>query len=131
MDIRKDFTVGAPRDAVWAALTDPEVIVSWGGGPAVMAPVPGFAFSLWDGDIHGTVTAADPGLSMSQEWYSGDWTSPSLVTFTLSDDPEGGTRVELVQTGVPDDEAAEIDAGWDEYYFEPLTRLLEEGEAWV
>jgi activator of HSP90 ATPase len=68
---------------------------------------------------------------MTQEWYSGDWSSSSIVTFTLSEDPNGMTHVELVQTGVPDGEAAEIDAGWDEYYFDPLTRLLEEGAAWA
>lgn len=131
MEIRKDYTIQAPREAVWAALTDPEVIERWGGGPVVMAAVPGFEFSMWDGDIHGTVTAVDPERSLTEEWYSGDWASPSIATLTLSDEPGGGTRVELAHTGVPDDEAAEIDQGWDDYYFGPLARLLEEGESWA
>ena len=46
MDIRKTYVIGAPVDDVWAALTDPEVIVRWGGGPVVMSAEPGFAFSM-------------------------------------------------------------------------------------
>ena len=128
MDIRKDYTIDAPRDAVWAALTDPEVIERWGGGPAVMAAAPGFAFSMWGGDIHGKVVEVDPGRLMVQEWYGGAWPSPSIARFTLSDEPGGGTRVELLNTGVPDAEAADIDTGWDDYYMGPLANLLEEGE---
>jgi uncharacterized protein YndB with AHSA1/START domain len=131
MDIRKTYLIGAPRDAVWAALTDPETIEHWGGGPVEMAAVPGSEFSMWGGDIHGTVTEVDPERSMSQEWFSGDWASPSTIRFVLSDEAGGGTRVEIHHSGVPDEESADIDAGWDDYYFGPLARLLEEGAAWA
>jgi uncharacterized protein YndB with AHSA1/START domain len=131
MEIRKEYTIGAPQDAVWSALTDPSVIDHWGGGPSTIEPVPGAEFSMWGGDIHGTVTAADPGHSMTQEWYSGDWRAPSIAQITLSDGPGGGTRVELDHMGVPENEAAEIATGWDDYYFGPLTRMLEEGESWA
>jgi uncharacterized protein YndB with AHSA1/START domain len=125
MDIRKSYVIGAPRDDVWAALTDPSIIERWGGGPSVMAPEPGFVFKLWGGDIHGTVLEADPGRSLLEEWYGGDWDTPSLARFTLSDEPGGGTRVELAHTGVPDAEAADFDAGWDDYYLGAMKSYLE------
>jgi uncharacterized protein YndB with AHSA1/START domain len=125
MDIHKTYVIDAPVAAVWEALTDPAVIERWGGGPVVMAAEPGFAFSFWDSDIHGTVLEVDPGRSMLQEWYGGDWAEPSHARFTLHPDPGGGTRLELDHTGVPDDEGADFDAGWDDYYLGPLKSLVE------
>lgn len=125
MDIRKVYVIDAPRDHVWAALTDPAIIEEWGGGPATMAPEPGFEFELWGGDINGKVVQVEPGRSMLQEWYGGDWDTPSLARFTLIDEPGGCTRVELENRGVPDDEAADIDAGWDDYYFGAIKAYLE------
>lgn len=125
MDIRKTYVIDSPPDDVWRALTDPETIDAWGGGPVVMAAEPGFEFSFWGGDIHGTVREVDPGRSMVQEWYGGDWPAPSLARFTLAANAEGGTLLTLDHTGVPDDEAADFDAGWDDYYVGPLKDLLE------
>jgi uncharacterized protein YndB with AHSA1/START domain len=125
MDIHKTYVIDAPVEAVWAALTDPAVIERWGGGPVVMAPKSGSAFSFWDSDIHGTVLEVDPPRSMLQEWYGGDWLEPSYARFALHPDPSGGTRLELDHTGVPDDEADDFDDGWDEYYLGPLKELLE------
>jgi uncharacterized protein YndB with AHSA1/START domain len=129
MDIRKAYDIDAPVQAVWAALTDPQVIERWGGGPVVMSPEPGFAFTFWGGDIHGRVIEAEPGRSMLQEWYGGDWDAPSTVRFTLSPDASGGTLLEVEHTGVPDNEGPDFDAGWDDYYVGPLKALLEEESA--
>ena len=35
------------------------------------------------------------------------------------------TRLDLEHTGVPDAEAADFDAGWDDYYLGPMKELLE------
>jgi len=125
MDIRKTYVIDATRDAVWKALTDPKVIERWSGGPADMSAEPGSTFSLWDGSIFGTVIEVDPGRSMLQEWYGGNWDAPSLARFTLSDDPGGATRLEFENTAVPDEDGPDIDAGWDEYYLGPLKTLVE------
>ena len=129
MDIRKAYVIDAPAAAVWTALTDPDVIERWGGGPADMAAEPDFAFSLWGGSIFGTVIEVDPLRSMVQEWYGGNWDAPSIARFTLSADPGGGTLLELENTGVPDEDAADIDAGWDDYYLGPIKALLEGRQA--
>ena len=129
MDIRKAYVIDAPAAAVWTALTDPDVIERWGGGPADMAAEPDFAFSLWGGSIFGTVIEVDPLRSMVQEWYGGNWDDPSIARFTLSADPGGGTLLELENTGVPDEDAADIDAGWDDYYLGPIKALLEDRQA--
>ncbi len=125
MDASKSYFIGAPPVAVWRALTDPAVIEEWGGGPAEIRAEAGAAFAFWGGDIHGTVTTAEPPVRLVQEWWGDDeWDEASVVTFELS--PEGeGTRLTLAHTNVPDDEADEFDAGWDDYYLGPLKELLE------
>ena len=125
MDIRKTYVIHAPAKAVWAALTDPKVIERWGAGPAEMSAEPDSTFSLWGGSIFGTVIEVDPGRSMLQEWYGGNWDAPSLARFTLFTEPGGGTLLEFENTGVPDDDAPEIDSGWDDYYLGPLKALVE------
>jgi uncharacterized protein YndB with AHSA1/START domain len=125
VDIHKTYVIATPTSAVWAALTEPALIERWGGGPVTMAAQPGSAFSFWGGDIHGTVVEVDPGRELLEEWYGGDWDAPSFARFTLSPDESGGTRLELEHRGVPDDEAPDFDAGWDDYYLGPLKELLE------
>jgi uncharacterized protein YndB with AHSA1/START domain len=127
MDIQKSYVIAAPVESVWTALTDPRVIEDWGGGPARMAPEVGFEFTLWAGDVHGTVLEVDPPHSMTQEWYSGEWDAPSIARFTLIEGGHGLTTLELENTGVPDDEGPDVDAGWDDYYLGPLKSLLEQG----
>ncbi len=59
-----------------------------------------------------------------EDWYGGQWEKPSKVVFELK---QVGDRVEvkLMQTDVPDEEAKDIDEGWDEYYLKPLKKWVE------
>jgi hypothetical protein len=54
----------------------------------------------------------------------GDWPKPSIATFKLADE-DGKTRVDLIHTDVPDDEAADFDAGWDDFYLGAIKEWLE------
>ena len=124
MDLKKSYFIGAPPEDVWRALTDPAVIDAWGGGPAEMSAEPGTPFSLWGGDIHGTVTAAEAPVRLVQDWWGGpDWKTPSVVTFELESEGDG-TVLTLTHTGVPEDVSGDFDAGWDDYYLGPLRDLL-------
>lgn len=122
--IRQTYHISAPVAAVWQALVDPAVIDGWGGGPAEMGEAVNFEFKLWGGDIHGRNIEVTPPKKLVQEWYGGDWAEPSLVTFELF---EGklGTRLELGQVNLPDEDAAEIDLGWKDFYLGPLKEMLE------
>ena len=125
MDVHKVYVIDAAPEAVWAALTDPEIIEQWGGGPAVIAADPGSEFSLWDGYIHGTVLEVRPHTFMVQEWYGGEMTRASQARFDLTPLPDGGTRLELTHTGLPDAGPDDFDAGWDEYYLGAIKELLD------
>jgi uncharacterized protein YndB with AHSA1/START domain len=125
--IKQTYHIGAPVTAVWQALVDPALIDGWGGGPAEMSAAADFEFKLWGGDIHGRNVEVVPNAKLTQEWYGGDWAEPSLVTFELFAEGQG-TRLELGQTNVPSEEAAEIDLGWKDFYLGPLKEMLENSE---
>lgn len=122
--IKQTYKIHAPLDRVWDALVNPKTIYKWGGGPAKMKDREGYKFSLWGGDIHGKNIKVVPHELLEQDWYGGDWPEPSKVTFTLSEE-NGETTIELVHTGVPEDEVSNFDRGWQTDYMGPLKELLE------
>ena len=125
MDIRKTYVMDAPAERVWIALTDPDAMEEWGAGPALMEAAPGGLFSQWGGSIHGVVTEVVAGRRLVESWYGGDWPAPSIAVFTLTESG-GKATVQLLHTGVPDDEVADFDSGWDEYYFGAIKAWAEE-----
>lgn len=127
-NIQQTYHIRGPVDAVWAALVLPKQIAVWSGARARMSARVGGRFSLWGGDVHGKNIAVVPKKKLVQEWFGGDWSAPSKVTFTLASE-KGGTRLRLVQTGVP---AAEVHAfadGWKLYYLGPLQAQVERQSA--
>jgi activator of HSP90 ATPase len=63
-----------------------------------------------------------------QEWFSEEentWDKPSTVTFMLSKLRGGGTKLDLLQKDVPDENVEDIENGWEEYYLGPLKEYLE------
>jgi len=122
--IKKTYHIDAPIEDVWKALTDPEAIERWGAGPVDMKAQRGHRFSLWGGDIYGTVIDVEPPHRLVEEWFGGPWDLPSEATFILAEE-DGGTRLELDHDGVPDEEVEEFSAGWDEFYLGAMKRLLE------
>ncbi len=122
--IKKLYKIAAPQNQVWKALVDPEIIDKWGGGPSKMNSKMGFQFQLWGGDIYGKNIEVEEEKKLVQEWFGGDWPQPSIVIFTLKRG-DNKTILELEQLNVPDEDADDIDEGWDEYYFGPMKKLLD------
>lgn len=122
--ITQKYVIKSPIQEVWQALTDPEIIDKWGGGPAKMSSEEGFEFELWGGDVYGKNIEVTPGKKLVQEWFGGKWDKPSIATFVLN--PNGtGTKIDFSQVDVPDSEFSEIEQGWRDYYLGPLRDYLE------
>ncbi|MDO8504088.1 MAG: SRPBCC domain-containing protein [bacterium] len=123
--IKQTYQVDAPIKSVWKALVDPQYIEGWGGGPAKISDEVGTSFKLWGGDIYGKNLEVVSEKRLVQEWREGDWDKPSKVTFTLKE-KDGGTQIELLHEDVPDEEAKDIDRGWNEYYLGAIKKYFEE-----
>jgi len=129
-NIKKHYHIKATAADIFTALTNPLTIEIWTGATAVMEPVAGSEFSLWDGEISGINLEIEPGKKIVQEWYFEDEegmepAQKSIVTIKLHGEG-GSTDVELLHTNIPDEAFDNIADGWDRYYFKPLKELVEE-----
>jgi len=118
------YTIQAPVNEVYKALTDGPTAEQWGAAPAKVDAREGGTFSYWDGDIHGVFTKLVAEKFVEQEWYgheNPDW--KYTVTFTFEGDNRA-TTVRMVFSGNIVDERKDI-ADWRDYYFEPIKKLLE------
>ena len=118
-DLKKYYTISAPPEDVYLALTTASTIHLWSGEPAVMKEEAGSEFSLWDGSIEGRNLEFVKNEKIVQQWYFGDQAEESIVTLLLHPHKKG-TSVELRQTNIPDDDYEDIIEGWDEVYFASL-----------
>lgn len=120
----KTYIIEAPVAKVWQALTDPDMIDAWGGGPTTMSTKVGADFEFGGGDIWGKNIEIISHKQIKQEWFGGEWDQPSIVTFDLSGSGKQ-TTVVVTHEDVPDSEKADLEDGWQKYYFGPIKKLLE------
>lgn len=124
-DFKKYYTLPAPPEEVYMALTVPATIYLWTGEEAEMSTEPESEFSLWDGSIVGKNIEFEEGRKIVQQWYFGEQTEPSIVTIKLHP-LKDGTSVELKHTNIPDEDYEDIIEGWNSSYFGSLSEFYEE-----
>jgi uncharacterized protein YndB with AHSA1/START domain len=120
---------------VWRALTEPELVAKW-----IMAndmqPLVGHSFTFraepmpwWDGIVHCEVLEMEPHKRLRYSWRSGPESSPldTVVTWTLTPTPSGGTRLALEHSGFVPGNAFAFDGarqGWQRMVGERLGEVL-------
>lgn len=124
-DFKKYYIIPAPPEDVYLALTVATTIELWTGDPAVMSPVPGTEFSLWDESIVGKNLEFETNKKIVQQWYFGEQQEESIVTIKLHPH-EGGTSMEVRQTNIPDQDYEDIADGWTNSYAAGLIEFYED-----
>lgn len=122
-DIKRYFLLNASPKDVYNALTNQNMLEIWTGEDAVMEPVPGTEFSLWNGSITGINIEFEENKKIVQQWFFGDEGEPSVVTILLHPDKKG-TSVELRHTNIPDEAFENISEGWEEDFFGALNEVF-------
>ncbi len=123
-NFKKYFSIPAPPEEVYLALTNPNTIRLWSGEVAVMSTEPGSEFSLWDDSIQGLNVEFIEGKKIVQVWYFGEQEEESIVTILLHNAKQG-TSVELIHINIPDAVYENIVEGWNEDYFGSLHEFYE------
>jgi uncharacterized protein YndB with AHSA1/START domain len=99
--------MNARTEKVWRALTDPELVSAW-LMKNDLQPTVGHSFTFkqeptpwWDGIVRCEVLESDPHQRLQYSWRSGSGPSglDTVVTWTLTPTPTGGTRLRLEQSG--------------------------------
>ncbi|MDA1298006.1 MAG: SRPBCC domain-containing protein [Chloroflexi bacterium] len=120
-----EFTVSdiipASPDEVYRAWLSSEGHTGMTGGEANTNDKSSGKFDAWDGYISGENLALEPGRRIVQSWRTsqfGEAEPDSQIEVTL-EAVDGGTRVTLHHTSVPDD-GDHYRTGWQEHYFDPM-----------
>jgi uncharacterized protein YndB with AHSA1/START domain len=135
--ISLEYDLPYPPARVWRALTEPELLAKW-----IMAndmrPLVGHSFRFkseptpwWDGIVRCEVLEIDPHKRLRYTWRSGPESSPldTVVTWTLTPTPSGGTRLALEHSGFLPANAFAFDGagkGWQRMVGERLGEVLAE-----
>jgi activator of HSP90 ATPase len=124
--IRQTATFKASPHAIYESLMDEKKHAKFTGAVVKMSRKAGGKFNIWDGAISGENLELVPDKKIVQSWRYSDWPAGqySRATFSL-EEVDGGTRLTLNQTGVPDEAYEDIKQGWKDYYWKPLKALLE------
>jgi activator of HSP90 ATPase len=99
---------------------------SFSAASANIDPRPGGAFSLFDGVIAGRILELVPNERIVEAWRVADWPAGiySIVRFELK--PQGtGTLLIFDHTGFPEGSKSSLSSGWQEHYWDTLTKYLE------
>lgn len=85
----------------------------------------GDRFDAWDRYISGENLELEPGKRIVQSWRATSYAESdgdSRLEVTL-ESVDGGTRVTLVHTNVPDEQTGH-EPGWVTHYFEPMEKYF-------
>lgn len=137
--IHQERVFAAERVRVYAALTlqsQFDRIVQLSGvmkadaktgmqNPTKLSMHPGGSFSLFGGYIVGRQLELVTDALIVQAWRAQGWPKGrySIARFELSDHG-GSTKLAFDHTAFPKGEAEHLAAGWQEHYWDPLTKLL-------
>ncbi len=124
-EYKKYFTIAAPPEDVYKALTNPVTLQLWTGEKAEMSTEPGSEFSLWDGSIVGKNIEFVENKKIVQQWYFDGQPEESIVTILLHEQ-KSATSVELLHTNIPDDEYKDFVDGWNHSFFGSLIDFYKE-----
>ncbi len=125
--IRMSVELKASPHEVYELLMDSNRHTELTGAKAEISRDVGGKFSIYEGWGTGTNKALEPDRKIVQSWRADleCWPAGHLseVSFSLKKTKDG-TRLDFVQTGIPDGCYKGLVEGWQEYYWEPMKRLL-------
>lgn len=92
------------------------------GSPAKVEPRVGGAFTAWDGYITGKTLELKPYTRIVQAWRTSEFSedSPDSRLELLLEPSKDGTKLTLIHSNIPADQADSYEGGWEDNYFNPM-----------
>jgi len=115
----------SPR-AIYDAWLDSRGHTAMTGGKAKMSAKLGAPVSAWDGFIWGENLELVPGERIVQSWRTTRFTDqdPDSTIAVILTPVDGGTKLTLKHSNVPDEHTSYEAGGWQSRYFEPMKKYF-------
>ncbi len=126
--IEQTATFNASPHDVYELLMDSDKHTKFTGAKATISREIGGAFTAYNGALSGTILDLVPDAEIVQSWRGSDegWAPGHYSTATFSlEAMDGGTRLNFVQTEVPEQSFEQISQGWQTYYWPKMKEFLE------
>jgi len=114
--------IPAPRKRVFDAWLDSKQHGAFTGGKASIQARVGGRFTAWDGYISGKTLELKPSRLIVQSWRTTEFPpdSPDSRLELRFEEAATGTRVTLIHSELPPEQADRYKSGWREFYFAPM-----------
>mmetsp|Transcript_60202 Transcript_60202/g.106600 ORF Transcript_60202/g.106600 Transcript_60202/m.106600 type:complete len:212 (-) Transcript_60202:86-721(-) len=130
-DVKISYTFNPPPHVLYDTLLDTDRIRGATASDASMSKEVGGKFVMFSGSVEGENLSLVPYSEEKGEavivwkWRFNTWQpgQHSKVTITLTN-KDGQTKLDLVQTGVPEDEKERTEKGWNGLLFDRLKAML-------
>ncbi len=101
------------------------------GSPAASEPRVGTRHTAWDGYISGRQLELEPGKRILQSWRTTEFpaNAPDSRLEIRLVAVQRGSRLTLLQSGIPDGQSEMYSDGWQEHYFVPMQRYFRQAGA--
>src|SRR5437763_16214673 len=111
--------VPAPRERIYSAWLHAVERAAMPGGGATADRKVGGQYTAWDGYVKGVNLELQPGRRIVQSWRTQDFPDGSADSRieVLLEPADGGTRITLNHTEIPDGQAGDYEEGWRDHYF--------------
>ncbi len=128
--MRNKFTVSATLKStpkkIFNAWLSSEGHAAMTGSPAKVEPGVGGTFSAWDGYIFGKTLETKPYTRIVQAWRTTEFPEGSADSRVeiLLEAVEGGTKIKLNHSEIPEGQADDYKQGWKDFYFTPMKKYF-------
>lgn len=121
-DFELNETFPATAEEIFDAWLSSEGHSQMTGSPAKVEEGIGGTFSAWDGYIWGRTLETNRPRRILQAWMTSEFPeeSPDSQVEILLEKVEGGTKLTLRHSNIPEGQAEGYKQGWEDFYFKPM-----------
>lgn len=124
--MKNEFTVsetlGTSAETIYTAWLSTQGHTLMTGSPAKVDGRVKGEFTAWDGYIWGTFLDLEANKRILQVWRTGEFPDDAedSQVEVLLEETNGKTKVTLIHTNIPEEQAESYKQGWEDFYFKPM-----------